>query len=142
MMLGLILSIVFYASLFITIGMYIGFFFKRKYKYSEMLLPTVFLQALVVTMALSWTLILMNGGFDVNFYLNIDYTYLLIILIPILIALSVIDIILQKITCANMRGFKRAFRYILPGLTILVLAASTLIFYFSINYFIYLNMWN
>ena len=140
MILGLILTIVFYASLFITIGMYIGFFFRKKYKYSEMLLPTIFLQSLVVNMALSWTLILMNGGFDVNFYLNIDYTYLLIILIPILIVLSVMDIRLQRITYTNTRGFKRAFRYILPGLTILIFASATLIFYFSINYFIYLNM--
>lgn len=137
---ALVLAIIFFSSLLVTIGMYLYFYFKKSYAYANMLMPTLFLQSLIVLMSLSWILIMMNEGFDVNFYLNIDYTILAFSVAPVLIILLILDIMLQRKSRASEPIYKRVFRYILPTLTILVLLGCSLVFYFDINYFIYLNM--
>lgn len=137
---GLILSIVFYVSQFLLLGGYFVFLIKKNFRFSNALLLLLFLHSLVVIMVLSWALILMNGGFDVNFYLNIDYTWIIAVFVPLFIAIIISDVILQRNIEQEKNILIAVCRYLLPTFCVLTLTLGTILLYFNCNYFTYLRL--
>lgn len=136
--LGLIISILFYLLLIVIMGVYVFFFFMKKYNYANWTIRLLFFHSLITIMVLSWALVLMNGGFDVNFYLNIDYTWLLIPFSIIFIIINTIDALLQKKIEIKQSPPYIIGRFLLPGSVVLIACLSTLILFFNCHYFVYL----
>ena len=83
--LGFILGIILYV---LSIGAFIGYtvlFFMKKNQILERFVRLIFLLHLVLLAGLSWSVVLMNGSFRVNINLGIDYSYVLILSVPIII---------------------------------------------------------
>ncbi len=137
---ALIISIVMYLSILTVLGFYVFFFFTKRYDYANQTLRLLFIHSLITIMILSWSLILMNGGFDVNFYLNIDYTWLLIPFGIFFIVINTIDALLQKKIQTQSSPVYIVGRFLLPGSIVLIMCACTIILYFSCHYLVYLSL--
>ena len=94
--LGFILSSVFFGSVMIMLLFYLYFCFMRKTNKANNILLLIFLHALFTIMVESWSLILMNGGYNIIFALKIDYSIVLYFAIPLLIIVEIEDFILRK----------------------------------------------
>lgn len=136
---GFILSIIFFTlSVLLFIG-YIVLFSLKKNAILERFINLIFLTHMVIIMCLSWSLILMNGGFDVRVQLDMDYSYVLFIAAPVIVVYEVLDTIQRKIIIRSQYWYKNLVRYLLPVLTGILFFACSLIFYFTCNYFIFLK---
>ena len=137
--LGFILSIIFFAlSVLLFIG-YIVLFAMKKNAVLERFINLIFLTHMVIIMCLSWSLILMNGGFDVRLSLGMDYSYVVFIAAPVIIVYEVLDTIQRRLIQKSTFWYKNIVRYLLPVLTGILFFACSLIFYFTCNYFIFLK---
>lgn len=113
-------------------------FFRNKYFTSDKMLRMFFIQGMITLMILSWLLIIMNNGFNINFYLNIEFEWLLIIIIPIFILVEFIDYLLRKHIKYYYNTFAIIARFLLPTICIVLFIMNLFVYYFSIHYFIYL----
>ena len=122
----------------IPLTVYFIQFYRNKYSTSDKMLRMFFIQGMITLMILSWLLIIMNNGFNINFYLNIEFGWLLIIIIPIFIIIEIIDYFLRKKIKYYYNTFAIIARFFLPTICIVVFIMNLFIYYFSIHYFIYL----
>lgn len=141
MHLGLIVSIFIYATLLGLFFLYLGNAMLKKYKFSNNLLPFLFLHSLFSIMILSWALIVMNNGFAVEFSLKIDYTLLLFLIVPIFIFIELYDRKVRKLVYGKAQLFSKMYRWLLPTLTLLLFVIATVILYFNCHYYLYLITW-
>ncbi len=136
--LGFILSSVFFGSVMIMLLFYLYFCFMRKTNKANNLLLLIFLHALFTIMVESWSLILMNGGYNIIFALKIDYSIVLYFALPLLIIVEIEDYILRKKVVKSEYGVYNFFRFLLPTLTMLLIVGAFGIYFFSTHYFILL----
>ena len=134
---GFILSIIVYFILIAVFGIYSFFVIKKKYKYAIYFEAITFFTALLATMILSWSLIMMNGGFNVNLSLNITFIPLYII-VPIVLGLLIWYNIILREKKDNESILAKLGNYFLPPLTLVAIFFSTLILIYNFTYFIYI----
>ena len=133
--LGFILGIILYV---LSIGAFIGYtvlFFMKKNQILERFVRLIFLLHLVLLAGLSWSVVLMNGSFRVNINLGIDYSYVLIISVPIIILYEVLDYFQRKKIQKSDKIFVNIVRYLLPVITAVLFFVCTIVFYFLWNDF-------
>ena len=140
--LGLLISIFFYISLLIVLGLYFYNVLFKNYKQADKMLLMLFLHGLVVVMVLSWALIIMCQGFGIIFelYINNDYSWLIFIFVPILVLIIVADQIVKKHVVQSNSILFTIARFLLPMFVGLVIAAATFIMFSNCNYFVYLTL--
>lgn len=138
--LGFTLNIILYScSVLFFIG-YVVLFFMKKNAILENFVTLIFLASLVVIMGLSWSLVIMNSGFNVYLFIHVDYSYVLIIALPVVIVYEVLDTFQRKAIQKSVHWYVNVKRYLLPVLTGILFFVSTLVFYFNCNYFMYLKI--
>lgn len=133
--LGFILGIILYV---LSIGAFIGYtvlFFMKKNQILERFVRLIFLLHLVLLAGLSWSVVLMNGSFRVNINLGIDYSYVLIISVPIIILYEVLDYFQRKKIQKSDKVYVNVVRYLLPVITAVLFFVCTIVFYFLWNDF-------
>lgn len=133
--LGFILGIILYV---LSIGAFIGYtvlFFMKKNQILERFVRLIFLLHLVLLAGLSWSVVLMNGSFRVNINLGIDYSYVLIISVPIIILYEVLDYFQRKKIQKSDKIYVNIIRYLLPVITAVLFFVCTIVFYFLWNDF-------
>lgn len=133
--LGFILGIILYV---LSIGAFIGYtvlFFMKKNQILERFVRLIFLLHLILLAGLSWSVVLMNGSFRVNINLGIDYSYVLIISVPIIILYEVLDYFQRKKIQKSDKIYVNIVRYLLPVITAVLFFVCTIIFYFLWNDF-------
>ncbi len=133
--LGFILGIILYV---LSIGAFIGYtvlFFMKKNQILERFVRLIFLLHLVLLAGLSWSVVLMNGSFRVNINLGIDYSYVLIISVPIIILYEVLDYFQRKKIQKSDKIYVNIVRYLLPVITAVLFFVCTIVFYFLWNDF-------
>jgi hypothetical protein len=133
--LGFILGIILYV---LSIGAFIGYtvlFFMKKNQILERFVRLIFLLHLVLLAGLSWSVVLMNGSFRVNINLGIDYSYVLIISVPIIILYEVLDYFQRKKIQKSDKLYVNIVRYLLPVITAVLFFVCTIVFYFLWNDF-------
>lgn len=133
--LGFILGIILYV---LSIGAFIGYtvlFFMKKNQILERFVRLIFLLHLILLAGLSWSVVLMNGSFRVNINLGIDYSYVLIISVPIIILYEVLDYFQRKKIHKSDKIFVNIVRYLLPVITAVLFFVCTIVFYFLWNDF-------
>lgn len=139
--LGLIVSIFIYVTLLGLFFLYIGNAMFKKYKFCNNLLPFLFLHSLFSIMILSWALIVMNNGFDIEFGLKMDYTILLFLLVPMIIVVELYDRGVRKNIYGKARLVSKTYRWLLPTFTLLLFAVATVVLYFNCHYYFHLTTW-
>lgn len=139
---GLIISIFFYATLILIFGLYLYGFFRKKYEIANQLMMLLFIYSMIVGMALSWSLVIMNSGFNVkmSIYLNNDYTWLAFVFMALLFGVVLTDTIIKRHVKEDERIFFVIARFILPILTALAMTADTFILFSSCNYYKFLTL--
>ena len=133
--LGFILGIILYV---LSIGAFIGYtvlFFMKKNQILERFVRLIFLLHLILLAGLSWSVVLMNGSFRVNINLGIDYSYVLIISVPIIILYEVLDYFQRKKIQKSDKIYVNIVRYLLPVITAVLFFVCTIVFYFLWNDF-------
>ena len=133
--LGFILGIILYV---LSIGAFIGYtvlFFMKKNQILERFVRLIFLLHLVLLAGLSWSVVLMNGSFRVNINLGIDYSYVLILSVPIIILYEVLDYFQRKKIQKSDKIYVNIVRYLLPVITAVLFFVCTIVFYFLWNDF-------
>lgn len=138
--LGFTLNILFYAIVILFFVGYIVLFILKKNAILESFINLIFLASLVVIMGLSWSLVIMNSGFNVYLFIHVDYSYVLIIALPVVIVYEVLDFFQRKSIQKSVHWYNNVKRYLLPVLTGVLFFVSTLVFYFNCNYFTYLKI--
>lgn len=137
---GFILNILFYTiSVLFVIG-YCVLFFLKKNAILENFILIIFLASLVVIMGLSWSLVIMNQGFNVYLYIRCDYSYVLLIALPVVILYEVLDTFQRKKIQKSVHWYNNVKRYLLPVLTGILFFISTLVFYFNCHYYMFLKL--
>ena len=136
--LGYVLSSFFFISVMILLLYYLFLCFRRKTSKANNLLLIIFLHSFFTIMVESWSLVLMNGGYDIIFALKIDYTIVLYFAIPLLIIVEIEDAILRKKVIRSEYGVYNFFRFLLPTLTMLLIVLAFGIYFFSTHYFVLL----
>ena len=129
---GLLISIFFYISLLIVLGLYIYNVFFKNYKQANKMLLILFLHGLVVVMVLSWALIIMCKGYGVIFEL--------FVFIPILILIIVSDQIVKRHIERSNSILYIVARFLLPMFVGIIIVAATFIMFSNCNYFVYLSL--
>ncbi len=131
--LGLILTIIVYIMLVACILLLGLAIFQKKYNFAFFVSKILFLYAFIALAVESWSLILIAEGFSIYFK-SFDYSYTLIPVLPIsgFIIFSGI-MIKRKIKINNV--VEEIAQFLLPPLTIVGVAASTILLFFNINYF-------
>lgn len=135
---GFILSTIMYFAVLAALVFYIVCVARRKYNFANNLLPILFMHFLFSTMILSWTLILINSGFHFLLSLNVDYTFIFVLSIILLIAGIISDYFVKKNAYKPVNIMAAIGRHILPIFTVILFIANTIIYYFSCHYFAYL----
>lgn len=133
--LGFILGIILYV---LSIGAFIGYtvlFFMKKNQILERFVRLIFLLHLILLAGLSWSVVLMNGSFRVNINLGIDYSYVLILSVPIIILYEVLDYFQRKKIQKSDKIYVNIVRYLLPVITAVLFFVCTIVFYFLWNDF-------
>ena len=132
--LGLILTIIIYIMLMACVCLLGLALFRKKYNFAFFISKILFLYAFIALAVESWALILIADGFSIYFNIGFDYSYTLIPILPIsaLIIFSGI-MIKRKIKINNV--VEEIAQFLLPPLTIVGVAASTILLFFNINYF-------
>ena len=138
--LGFIINIVLYVIPILAFVLYFLLFFLKKNALLERFINIIFLAFLIVIMGLSWSLIIMNQGFDVHLFIHIDYSYVIVIALPIMILYEVLDTLQRKKVEKSDKWYVNIRRYLLPILTGVLFFIITLVFYFNCNYFSYLRL--
>ncbi len=136
--LGFILSIIAFTTVTLQFVGYIILFFMKKNAILERFTQLMFLLSLVCVMVLSWSLVIMNEGYNVNLYISIDYGYVLIMALPVLITYEVLDALQRRVIKKSDKWYNNVLRYLLPMLTGIVFFVCCLVFFFNCNYFSYL----
>ena len=132
--LALILTILIYLMLIACLVLYeIGVFTKR-YNFALLISKILFLYSFVAAAVESWSLVLMNGGFNVYLDIGADFSYTIFILIPVL-ALLVLSSILISRNKKEDNTWALVANYLLPALTFVGFAVSTVVLVFNITYF-------
>ena len=134
---GFILSIIVYFILIAVFGVYSFFVITKKYKYAIYFEAITFFAALLATKILSWSLIMMNGGFNVNLSLNITFIPLYII-VPIFLGLLIWYNIVLREKKDNESILAKLGNYFLPPLTLVAIFFSTLVLIYNFTYFVYI----
>ena len=91
-------------------------------------------------MGISWSLIIMAGGFNIHLFIHIDYSYVVVIALPIIIIYEVLDTLQRRKIQKSEKWYVNITRYLLPILTGVLFFVITLVFYFNCNYFSYLRL--
>lgn len=133
--LGFIIGIILYALVCIAYIGYFVLFFMKKYQILERFIGAFFILHLIVLAGLSWSVILMNGSYRVNLNLGIDFSYVLFIAVPVIIAFEVIDAFQRKFIVKSEKMIVNIIRYLLPFLIAVLFFICTIIFYFLCNDF-------
>lgn len=139
--LGIIVSVFIFLTLLVLFFLYIGNVMFKKYSFANNLLPFLFLHSLFTIMILSWSLIVMNNGFDIEFSIKIDYTILLFLIVPIFIFVELYDRSVRKNIYGKAQLFSKMYRWLLPTLTLLLFVIASVILYFNCHYYLYLITW-
>lgn len=122
--LGYSISIFFFISLLVLLLMYFFLAFNKK-AIAKRLLVIVFYHSLITLLALSWSLIVINDGFDI-IPISVDFSYIAIFLIFILLFLTIARFYDKSSSITHTLLFFAIF---------IVFSANTLLFYFSCHYF-------
>lgn len=142
-LLGLLISIFIYLTAFLLLFGYSVLVMFNKYTIANKFIFIAFIHLLFTVMFLSWSLIVMNGGYDIVFSLRIDYSYLLILFIPALILIEFQDYRVRKCLVSEYSGIFKVSRFLLPTFVLILFYVGTLIFYFNCHYFAFLqSIWN
>ncbi len=136
--LGFILSSVFFGSVILMLLYYLYLCFRRKTSRANNLILLIFLHSFFTIMVESWSLVLMNGGYDIIFALKIDYSIILYFAIPLLLIVEIEDTMLRKKIIKSEYGVYNFFRFLLPTLTMLLIVGAFGIYFFSAHYFVLL----
>lgn len=137
---GFSLNIILYALAVLLFVLYVILFFIKKNALLERFVNLIFLAMLVFIMGLSWSLVIMNEGFNVYLYIHIDYSYVLVIALPVIVVYEVLDVFQRKKIHKSEKWYINIRRYLLPVLTGILFFVITIIFYFNCNYFGYLKL--
>ncbi len=110
-----------------------------KTEFADQILPLLFLHCLFSVLILFWSLVIMNGGFDIAYGLYMDYTVLLILFVPMFLLVEYADFHIRR---KDKRvGSKAVYRFLLPTLTLGLFFLATILFFFNSHYLIYLISW-
>jgi len=136
--LGFILSSVFFGSVILMLLFYLYFSFRRQITKANNLILLIFLHSFFTIMVESWSLVIMNQGYDIIFALKIDYSIILYFALPLLLIVEIEDYILRKKVVKSEYGVYNFFRFLLPTLTMLLIVGAFGIYFFSAHYFVLL----
>lgn len=133
--LGLILGIILYALAVLTFVGYYLLFFLKKNQILERFVGGILILHLIILAGLSWSVVLMNQSFSINLNLGIDYSNVLLIVVPIIVLYEALDTIQRRIIVKSDKLLVNLVRYLLPVLTAVLFFVCTVIFFFLINDF-------
>lgn len=122
--LGFGLGVLFYFILIILILLYLILTIFKNKALSKVILLTSFYHSLISILAITYGLVLLNGGYDL-IILDLDYSIMLIFLIVIFIFIS--------ISVPYHKEFTITFK-LLPYAVFVVLSFCSIIFYFLCHY--------
>lgn len=136
---SVILCILIYLALIVLISSYVFSICLKNYKFASKFEFMIFIYGLISTMTLSWLLVLMNKGFNINYYLSVDYTWLIFLFIAALIFFIVTNQISRRRYKVDMNLFESLCKAILPAINTILFSVTTVIFYFGCYYFTYIT---
>ncbi len=136
--LGYALSSFFFLTVIIMLLFYLFLCFRRKTKKANNLILLIFLHSFFTIMVESWSLVLMNGGYNIIFALKIDYSIILYFALPLLLFVEIEDFILRRSVTKSEYGVYNFFRFLLPTLTMFLIVIAFGIFFFTTHYFLFL----
>ena len=136
--LGYILSSFFFLTVVTMLLFYLFLCFRRKTKKANNLILLIFLHSFFTIMVESWSLVLMNGGYNIIFALKIDYSIILYFALPLLLFVEIEDFILRRKITKSEYGVYNFFRFLLPTLTMFLIVIAFGIFFFTTHYFLFL----
>lgn len=137
---GLIIGIFIYVSLLFMIFIYLITAVKRNYEFSNTILLFTFIHSIIVNFIILCAQLIMNRGTLYLFMIQLDYTKLLIIFIPMLLLVEFIDIGVRK-NIEHKNLFNKLFRYMLPTVMLIIFCISTILLYYLVNNYVYLISW-
>ena len=139
--LGLSVTIFMFLSFVILITIYLVSGFKKKYHFANGILLYLFLHALFTIAVLSWSLILMNEGFNVLYSISVNYEIVLIFVLPVSFGMFLVDYTIRKNLTKYKNKTSQFLRFLLPVILVVLFIITSTIFYFNINYFNFLINW-
>ncbi len=135
----LIISMLFYLSLVIIFILYIISFSFKKYNIADKFLFLLFIDGFITIMVLSWMVILMNGGFNVNFHIKGDYSWTFFVFVPFFVVVMVLDYFVRKRIEKKESIILLTARYLLPVIVVIAFALATVLLNFNFNYYSYIK---
>ncbi len=138
---GLGISCFVFFTVIVLFFMYIINAIFCHYSFANSILPLLFLHMLFSILILVWSLIVMHGGFSVDFNIKIDFTMIFIFFIIVMLFMEWLDWKVRKGLCNLEKKKVKAYRYFLPTGTIILFFFVTLIFYFICHSFFNLITW-
>lgn len=138
---GLILMILIYTLLILILGLFIFNMITKKYEKAFKIKYCLFVFLLFSIMALSWSLVIMNKSFNINYKISIDYSWLIFPFLILILIIVPFDMIARsKITILSESIAKTVLSIILNAFILVGLTVATGLLYFGINYFMYLSI--
>ena len=138
----MIVMIFVYLSLIVIISSYVFSIFLKNYKYAKRFEYLIFVGGLVVAMILSWSLVIMNKGYNINYYITKDYNWIIILYIAMMIFFIVTNQIERRKSNIKLHIVESIAKQILPAVNSIIFAFTTFVFYFGCHYFTYLSTLN
>lgn len=137
--LGFGISIFMYITIFVFLLAYVAAVCFKQNRFAAGLMPYMFIHLFVCVFILSWTLVVMNQGFDIILGIKLDYTMLFFIILPLIPMIFIPNYYIRKESFIINSTPKKIYRALLP-LGIFILAALTsIIFFFTSHYFVFLS---
>lgn len=143
MLVFLVLSIIFFAISILSLISIIIFLILRRYKICGFLMHASIVVTLLSIMIMSWDIILMNKGFNVDFNVAPKFNYDWIVfasVIYLFIFILVHYILSRKRIFQEKNPWIRILGYVLPAALTAFYSLASIIFWFNVNYFYYLQM--
>ena len=78
---------------------------------------------------------MINGGYDIIFSLKMDFTWMFLGAIPVLIVVEFLDFILRRALPPQGNLIERGARKFLPTVVSITYLALSLLFFFVCNYY-------
>lgn len=140
--LGLSLTIIAYLIFFVAIVIYFVIVLKKKYVACDLFEKLLFFLSLFTLMIETWSLVIMNNGFNANFNIDttISYYITIAILVPLISVLVYSNVMYRKNFTIELNRIGRIGNYMVLPFTILVLCANTVLLFFNMNYYVYYTM--
>lgn len=136
MVIFLIFNIILFSLTILTLFAILLCFVLKKFKYAGYALHLAFLVVLLTIMIMSWNIIFMNGGFNVNFSATpkFSYDWIIIMALCYMIFFAITHVILvKKMHFQDKNSLISAARYLLPASLTIFYSLATIVFWFSVN---------